>query len=216
MRLPERPPAAVTAASLAAAYGGFAAVFRGPRSSFWQRMTRTGFGLGALAIATEGDLRRLRPRPRDVALGIGIAAGLYGVFQVGDRAARIVMPHGGEDIGNIYELRSLRPKGEIAARLATVIGPAEELYWRGLVQAELARRLGPVRGAAAAAAIYGGAHVVTGNPTLVGAATVAGGAWSALAALGVPMPALVVSHIVWDIWIFLVQPTQAVQDAPLT
>ena len=52
--------------------------------------------------------------------------------------------------------------------------------------------------------------MVTGNATLVGAATVAGGVWSALAALGVPMPALIVSHIVWDIWIFLVQPTQPI------
>jgi membrane protease YdiL (CAAX protease family) len=214
MKLPQRPHPAVTAASVAAAYAAFGAVFRGPRPKFWQRMTRTGLGLGALALATEGDLRRVRPRPRDVTLGIGIAAALYGVFQVGDRAARLVMPHGADDIGDVYLLRSLRPTAEIAGRLATIIGPAEELYWRGLVQQELTRRLGPVRGAAAAAAIYGGAHVVTGNPTLVGAATVAGGAWSALAALGVPMPALVVSHIVWDIWIFLVQPTQPVEAAP--
>ena len=140
------------------------------------------------------------------------SAALYGVFQVGDRAARVIMPSGAEDIGDIYQLRTLRPKGEIAARLGTVIGPAEELYWRGLLQAELTRRLGPVRGAAAAAAIYGGAHIVTGNPTLVGAATVAGAGWSGLAALGVPMPALVVSHVVWDIWIFLVRPTEQPAD----
>jgi membrane protease YdiL (CAAX protease family) len=210
VKLPERPHPALTAASVAAAYGAFGAVFRGPKSLFWQRMTRTGLGLGGLALATGGDLRRARPRPVDVVTGLGIAAALYAVFQVGDRAARRIMPSGAEDIGDVYELRTLRPKGEIAARLATVIGPAEELYWRGLLQAELSRRLGPVRGAAAAAAIYGGAHVVTGNPTLVGAATVAGAGWSALAALGVPMPALVVSHVVWDIWIFLVQPTQPV------
>lgn len=210
MPLPERPHPAVTAASLVAAYGAFAAVFRGPKPQFWQRMTRTGLGLGALAVATQGDLRRARPRPVDVVTGVGIAAALYGVFQVGDRAARRIMPSGAEDIGEVYLLRSLRPKGEIAARLATVIGPAEELYWRGLVQSELTRRLGPVRGAAAAAVVYGGAHIVTGNPTLVGAATVAGAGWSAMAALGVPMPALVVSHVVWDIWIFLVQPTQPV------
>jgi membrane protease YdiL (CAAX protease family) len=212
VKLPDRPHPAVTAASVAAAYGAFAAVFRGPKASFWQRMTRTGLGLGALALASRGDLRRTRPRPRDVATGVAVAAGLYGVFQVGDRVARRVLPSGAEDIGDVYELRSLRPKAEIAARLAAVIGPAEELYWRGLLQSELTRRLGPVRGAAAAAALYGGAHVVTGNPTLVGAATVAGAGWSALAALGVPMPALVVSHVVWDIWIFLVQPTQPVHD----
>ncbi|MFL6127960.1 MAG: type II CAAX prenyl endopeptidase Rce1 family protein [Mycobacteriales bacterium] len=208
MKLPERPHPTLTVASVAVAYGAFAAVFRGPRSRFWQRMTRTGLGLGALALATEGELRRARPRPKDVATGVAIAAALYGVFQVGDRAARRVMPSGAEDIGDVYELRRLRPKGEIAARLTAVIGPAEELYWRGMLQTELTRRLGPVRGAAAAAAIYGGAHVVTGNPTLVGAATVAGTGWSALAALGVPMPALVVSHLVWDVWIFLVRPTQ--------
>ncbi len=210
--LPERPHPAVTAASLAVAYAAFASVFRGPKRRFWQRMTHTGLGLGAIALVNSGPLRRARPRPRDVATGIAIAAGLYAVFQVGDRAARRVIPSGADDIGDVYELRSLRPKGEIAARLAGVIGPAEELYWRGLLQQELTRRLGPVRGAAAAAALYGGAHVVTGNPTLVGAATVAGAGWSALAALGVPMPALVVSHVVWDIWIFLVQPTQPVAD----
>jgi membrane protease YdiL (CAAX protease family) len=210
--LPSRPAAAVTAASVVGAYAAFAAVFRGPREKFWTRMTRTGLALGGLALATEQPLRALRPRPRDVVTGAGIAAGLYCVFWVGDRAARVVMPRGAEDIGNIYELRSLRPKTEIATRLATVIGPAEELYWRGLLQVELTRRLGPVRGAAAATALYGGAHIVTGNATLVGAATVAGAVWSGLAALGVPMPALVVSHVVWDIWIFLVQPTQPVPE----
>ena len=209
-RLPARPGGVVTAVTAAAGYAAFAATFRGPKAQFWQRMTRTGLLLGGTALATDASLRASRPKPRDLATGAAIAAGLYAVFAVGDRAARVVMPNGAEDIGEVYELRGLRPKGEIAARLAGVIGPAEELFWRGMLQSELTRRLGRVKGAAAAAALYGGAHVVTGNPTLVGAATVAGTGWSSLAAAGVPMPALVVSHIVWDIWIFLVQPTQPV------
>jgi hypothetical protein len=77
-----------------------------------------------------------------------------------------------------------------------------------MLQSELTRRYGPVKGAAAATAAYSGVHVCTRNPTLIGAATVAGASWSALRALGVSMPALVISHIIWDIWIFLVQPTQ--------
>lgn len=201
--------AALAAAGLAGAYAAFGAVFRGPRSRFWQRMTRTGLALGTAALAGDGALRRIRPRWRDVPTGAAIAAGMYVAFQVGDRAARYVMPAGQQDIERIYELRTLRPKPEIAARLAVVIGPAEELFWRGLLQDALTRRLGPARGAAAAAAAYGGAHVITGNPTLVGAATVAGSGWSALRALGVPMPALIVSHMLWDVWIFLVQPTES-------
>ena len=54
---------------------------------------------------------------------------------------------------------------------------------------------------------YGGVHIVTGNFTLFGAAGIAGAHWCALYAAGVPLGALVVSHVTWDVWIFLVQPT---------
>ena len=109
--------------------------------------------------------------------------------------------------GMVQYLR-MASRPEIAARLALVIGPAEELFWRGFVQRGLAERLGRWRGAAAAASAYGGAHMVATNLTLVGAAGTAGAYWSALAAAGVPMGALMVSHVVWDIWIFLLQPTE--------
>jgi len=191
------------------AYPAFALTFRGPRTRFWHRMTTTGAILGALAIAGDRSLQRPRLRPREAALGLGIAAGLYGIFQLGDRIARRILPSGDENIGDIYELRDISPRGEIALRLAAVIGPAEELFWRGLLQRSLASRIGRVPAAAASTAAYGGAHVVTGNIALIGAATVAGLYWGLLAAAGIPMAALVTSHVIWDIWIFLVSPTQS-------
>jgi membrane protease YdiL (CAAX protease family) len=196
---------------LLVAYPAFALTFRGPRDRFWDRMTTTGAILGAIAIAGDQSLQRPRLRPRDVALGLGIAAGLYGIFQVGDRMARRILPSGDENIGDIYKLRDLRPKDEIAARLAAVVGPAEELFWRGLLQRSLSRRWGSVPAAVGATVAYGGAHVITENPALIGAATVAGAYWSALALLGTPMAALIVSHVTWDIWIFLVAPTRGVR-----
>ncbi|GAC1699183.1 MAG: hypothetical protein NVS9B6_10580 [Candidatus Limnocylindrales bacterium] len=197
---------------LAIAYGAFGLTFRGPKTRFWQRMTNTGAILGTLAIASDASLQRPKLRPRDLALGLGIAAGLYGIFQVGDRMARRILPAGDQNIGDIYELRGLRPKGEIALRLAAVVGPAEELFWRGLVQRSALRRFGLLPGIGLSAGAYGGAHLVTGNPALIGAATVAGIYWSIWAALGAPMAALVTSHVVWDIWIFLLAPTQPVPD----
>jgi membrane protease YdiL (CAAX protease family) len=196
------------AGGLGLAYAAFALTFRGPRTRFWQRMTRTGLALGGLALLTDPTVRRLRLRPRDVGLGIGSAAGLYLIFQAGDRLARVILPAGGQEIGEIYALQELRPRAELAARLGLIIGPAEELFWRGFVERRLAQRFGRWPGAALAAASYGGAHIVTQNLTLTGAATVAGVYWSSMAALGAPMPALIVSHIAWDIWIFLVAPTQ--------
>jgi membrane protease YdiL (CAAX protease family) len=197
----------VLGVSLAAAYAAFALTFRGPRAKFWQRMTATGLSLGTLALAAQPELRRTRIRPRDVAVGLGVAAGLYGVFAVGDRMARRIMPNGSREIEEMYALRELLPAAQIAGRLALIIAPAEELFWRGFVQKQLQQRLGTWPGAAAASAAYGGAHLSTGNLTLLGAANVAGVAWGGLYAAGVPMGALVVSHVAWDLWTFLVAPT---------
>jgi membrane protease YdiL (CAAX protease family) len=91
--------------------------------------------------------------------------------------------------------------------MATIIGPAEELFWRGYVQEGLIGAFGRWPGSALAAMAYGGVHLVTGNFTLFGAAGIAGAHWCLLYAAGMPMGALIVSHVTWDIWIFLVQPT---------
>jgi membrane protease YdiL (CAAX protease family) len=195
------------AIALAAAGTAFTATFRGPRERFWSRMTRTGVSLGGLSLLLSSRSRRLRIRLWHVPLGLLSAFVLYVTFQIGDRFARAYVPGGDDDIREIYTLRELRPRGEIAARLATIIGPAEELFWRGLVQAALMKRFGRWPGAALAAMAYGGIHVVSGNFTLMGAAGVAGAHWCALYAAGVPLGALVVSHAAWDIYIFLIQPT---------
>ncbi len=207
----EAPGWAALVVGLVAATGAFAATFRGPRDRFWTRMTYTGLGLGSLALATSRPARRAAIRPWHVPLGLVSAAVLYLTFRLGDRFARRFVPGGDAQIRDIYALRTLRPNGEIAARLATVIGPAEELFWRGLVQSALMRRFGRWPGAALAAIAYGGVHVVTGNVTLFGAAGVAGAQWCALYAAGVPLGALVVSHVAWDVWIFLVRPTGRVE-----
>ena len=192
------------ALGIAAAFAAFGLTFRGPRARFWDRMTATGIVLGGLALAADRDARSVRIGPREIAVGLATAAGLYGIFRVGDTVAREVIPRGGEEIGDIYELRSLRSKEELAVRLGLVIGPAEELFWRGFVQGRA--------GYPTATALYGGAHIVTENVTLIGAATIAGAYWGFLRAVGVPLGALVVSHVAWDIWIFLVAPTEPLAD----
>jgi len=56
-----------------------------------------GAALGSLALLTEPEARRARLGLRNVVLGVASAAGLYGLFQVGDRAARIIGGEGGEE-----------------------------------------------------------------------------------------------------------------------
>jgi membrane protease YdiL (CAAX protease family) len=174
---------------------------------FWETMAVGVGSLGAFALYANPALRRTRPRPHDLASGLATAVALYGVFQAGDRFARRFLPTGSADIEDVYRRRALAPTPFIAVALALLIAPGEELFWRGLVNSYLAQELGPVKGNALGAAVYGGVHVVTGNFTLFGAAGIAGAFWSLQWLLQGRMAAQVTSHVVWDLWIFLLQPT---------
>lgn len=201
------------AAGLGLASVVWTAAFRG-RSHFWQKMA-VGVGtMGAFALAANPELRsaRNRPRLRDVGVGLATAAALYGVFQVGDRFARRVMPTGAADIDEVYARRRMAPRWFIASVLALVIAPGEELFWRGLVNGYLMQRLGRTAGSAVGAVIYGGIHLITGNLTLSGAAGIAGAFWSLQYLFEGRLPSVIVSHIAWDVWIFLVQPTVELDD----
>ncbi len=197
--------------ALALAYALFAFTFRGPRSRFWNRMTGLGLTLGSVALAAEPNLRKPRFKWSDLWIGLGSAGVLYIIFQIGDRLARWLLPQGASQIDSIYRLRRLRPKGELAARLMLVIGPSEELFWHGFVEQRLIKRYGMIPGAVLGTMFYGSAHLLSGNLTLIGAASVAGAFWGGLAALGVPLSALIVSHMAWDVIIFLIAPTQKVE-----
>ena len=189
------------------------AAFRG-KSHFWQKMAVGVGAMGALAVAANPELRSARNRPRlcDLPVGIATAAALYAVFRAGDRFARRVMPTGAEDIADVYERRRMAPRWFIAPALALVIAPGEELFWRGLVNGYLMQRLGRVTGSALGAVIYGGIHLITGNLTLSGAAGIAGAFWSLQYLFEGRLPAVIVSHVSWDLWIFLVQPTVELDD----
>lgn len=195
---------------LAAAF--FALTFRGPRKKFWTRMTGTGLALGGLALVTQPEMRRTKIGLKEIFWGIGSAAALYGIFHLGDKMSRQIVPNGGKQIEDIYALKRIRPRQELMLRLGLVIGPAEEYFWRGFLQDGLMKKFGRSWGWLMGTAAYGGVHIPSGNFTLVGAATIAGGFWGALYALGFPLGALVVSHIVWDNIIFLIAPTTKLEE----
>jgi uncharacterized protein len=201
------------AAGLGLATVVWTAAFRGKRH-FWQKMAVGVGAMGALAVVANPELRSARNRPRlkDIGVGLATAAALYGIFRGGDRFARRFMPTGAADIDDVYARRRMAPRWFIVSALALLIAPGEELFWRGLVNGYLMQRLGRVTGSALGAVIYGGIHLITGNLTLTGAAGIAGAFWSLQYLSEGRLPAVIVSHVAWDIWIFLVQPTVEQED----
>ncbi|MFT3915061.1 MAG: CPBP family intramembrane metalloprotease [Anaeromyxobacteraceae bacterium] len=156
--------------------------------------------------APAGLLERLRPGAADVALGLAAGAVLY----LGTRLFLWGFCGGFSDAlcGPLEgTLRRFEARTFAAAlAIALLIAPAEELFWRGVVQAWLARRLGPARGLTAAVGLAVVLALVTGEPFLALATLPTYAAWGALAAWrGSLVPALV-SHVTWSLLVASIAP----------
>lgn len=175
--------------------------------NFWVLMTVGVGGLGALAVGIRGPLPlKEGARWHDLLLGAAASAFLYALFAAGRVVAGHVLPFAASQIGAVYAIRAQAPLWAIALALVLVIAPGEELFWRGLVQWGLIQRLGARRGWIGAALLYGLVHVAAANTILVIAATVAGAFWGWLyLRLGRIVP-VAVSHILWDLAVFLLFP----------
>jgi membrane protease YdiL (CAAX protease family) len=182
-------------------------IFAWRPGNFWVLMAAGVGGLGLLALRIRGAFPVEEGiRISDLATGAASAAVLYGIFALGRVVVGRFLPLAPQEITSVYVLRSQAPAWVIAVLLLLVIGPGEELFWRGVVQWGLVARLGPGLGWAAATAIYGAVHLAAANPMLIVAALVAGGFWGLLYLRIGRIAPLVISHVVWDLLVFLVLP----------
>ncbi len=185
----------------------WATIFYWRPANFWLLLAGSVAILSALTFAVRGPfLFREPPRLSDVLVGLGSAVALWVVFWLGNQLVTLLLPFAPRQVSSVYELRAEAPFVVIALLLALVIGPGEEIYWRGLVQWGCAGRFGPRAGWLLGTAAYAGAHVVSLNLMVVVAALVAGAAWGWLyMRIGRLWPSLI-SHVLWDLAIFLLFP----------
>ncbi|MEW6047369.1 MAG: type II CAAX endopeptidase family protein [Bacillota bacterium] len=202
--------------TLAPALGGalllWAFVFIWHPIGFWASMALATGILGTFALAASRRSEQVwgpsccRLNWLDLAWGAGSALVLAAVFHVGGWVLRSLWPGSAGYIGAVYTLDTSVPLAVVVAALLVIIGPGEELFWRLFVQERLSGWLGPGAGWAVATTIYGGIHVLTRNPVLVLAALVAGAFWGLMWWKARRPWALIVSHAVWDVLMFVVWP----------
>lgn len=177
--------------------------------NFWVLMTAGTGALGLLAIRIRGPFPLGEGgRWSDVVLGAAATVFLYAAFAVGRVVAGQVLPFAASQVAAVYTIRAQAPVWVITLVLVLVIGPGEELFWRGLVQWGLVQRLGPDRGWAAAALLYALAHAAAANVMLVIAALVAGAFWGRLYLRVGRIVPVAVSHVLWDLAVFVLFPFQ--------
>lgn len=181
-----------------------------PHLNFWLTMALSGVILTTLSLSLSGDLRRSLREDfhwSDIPLGVLVGALLWGIFWVGDKVAVWMFPFADGEIGSIYAMRDGTSPLLIGALLLLVVGPAEEIFWRGFVQRNLSQRWTPTLGFILTTAIYTLAHIWSLNFMLLVAAAVAGGIWGVLYRLFPKrLWMLVISHAVWDAAVFIIFP----------
>lgn len=165
---------------------------------FWPAMTCSALLLTCLAFLFGG-----RPawhfRLSDVLWGVAIAVVLWGVFWLGDKVSQWMFSFARPQVNLIYDMKEGQSSVWLALALLLIIGPAEEIFWRGYVQRTLVSRFSPDAAFLLATAAYTLVHLPSLNFMLIMAALVCGVMWGGLYRLFPQhFTAIVVSHALWD------------------
>ena len=176
-----------------------------PHINFWWMMTASACTLSILStIFNPGWWKGVKISVADIFLGIGIAVALWGIFWVGDKLSQLMFNFARPQVDLIYGMKDGENPWLLTALMLFLIGPAEEIFWRGYVQKTLQAKWSPNIGFAVTAAIYAVVHAGSCNFMLVMAALVAGTVWGLLYRL---FPerffAIILSHALWDVAVFV-------------
>ena len=151
-----------------------------PFVNFWWMMTGSALTLSVFAtLFNPGWWREVKWSLPNVLLGIGIAVALWGVFLVGRQGVILDVRFCPSAGGLHLWMKEGESPWLLAALLLLLIGPAEEIFWRGYVQRTLSKRWNPNAGFVVATLIYALVHAGSCNFMLVMAALVVGAAWGA-------------------------------------
>lgn len=143
---------------------------------------------------------------RSILLGVVSAIGLYGIFWVGNIVVTRLIPFAEAEIAAVYSNSGSAAMPVIGALLVIVIGPGEEIFWRGTVQKSLGDKYGRLMGLLAGAILYSLVHIWALNLTLLVAALVSGVVWGWMYYEEENLAPLIVSHSLWSLLIFVIFP----------
>lgn len=174
--------------------------------SIWTGSASTNGVLAGLALLTE----RVRGPGRletwlAVLVGLGAGAALY-LATAAFMAVAGRWPPLHRAAAEVYGRRSGMSTSSVVVLAAGVVAPAEEIFWRGLVQGALAAATSPLGGTVLGWTAYVGVNAVSGSIPIVLGAVVGGAAWSGLAWWTGGILASLACHALWTALMILRPP----------
>lgn len=140
----------------------------------------------------------------NIVLGVLIAAALWGIFWIGDKLSSLLFDFARGQVDSIYGMKSGENPVVLTLLMLFIIGPAEEIFWRGCIQNRLSARWNPNIGFIVTTLVYSLVHLPKMNFMLIMAAMVAGFVWGLLYRLfPEKFGAIIISHALWDCAVFI-------------
>lgn len=175
--------------------------------NFWLEMSLSIIALGILAYILDKDVLDLgKVSLRHLGIGILSAVGLYLIFYFGNIISGYLFPFKDSQISLIYGNKAQGSLVLIGILLFCIIGPGEEIYWRGFIQKTLEKKFGENKGYILAALLYAFVHIVTWNFMIVLASLVCGLYWGWFYKKEKSLLPVIISHALWDVTIFVLLP----------
>ncbi|MBI1743315.1 CPBP family intramembrane metalloprotease [Candidatus Acetothermia bacterium] len=173
--------------------------------NFWLKLAPSAALLALIALGlSRSELRSLfNFKFRHLLIGPISALFLYGFFWLGNETAKAFLPFASDQIHTVYGNKSQLDLAIIGLLLLFVMGPAEEIYWRGLIQRSLGTRFGYTAKILLATSAYALVHVFALNLMLMIAAAVCGLFWGWLYEREQSLIPVIISHSLWDLSIFV-------------
>ncbi len=176
-----------------------------PHVNFWVMMTCSGATLTLYSTwAAPGWWKDIRLDFSNIALGLVIAAALWGVFWLGEFFSTILFDFARPQVDMIYGMKEGENPVVLTLLMLFIIGPAEEIFWRGYIQKQLSLKWNPNIGFIVTTLVYSLVHISKMNFMLIMAAAVAGFIWGLLYRLyPEKLGAILISHAMWDSAVFI-------------
>jgi uncharacterized protein len=179
-------------------------------TNFWLTMSLAAATLVVWsALWDRKDLRALYAfHTRWIVIGLVAAALLYSIFFLGDRISALMFAFSKPQIAGIYSTKSQASPVLIGILLVLLVGPAEEIFWRGFAQRRMQEKFGRWTGYLLTTAIYAFVHIWAFNFMLLMAALICGLFWGWMYLKYKSVWPGLISHAVWDLFIFIIIPIQ--------
>ena len=176
-----------------------------PYVNFWWMMTASACTLSLLAtFFGRGWWKDLRIDLSNILLGIAIAVALWSVFWIGDKLSQQMFNFARPQVDVIYGMKDGESPLLLTFLMLFLIGPAEEIFWRGYIQKSFSQYWNPNVGMIVTTVIYSIVHAGSCNFMLTMAALVAGLAWGIMYRFfPEKFGAIIISHALWDVAVFI-------------